>query len=187
MKVDMREMIMAAAKATVQARGYNALSFREIAKEVGIKSASVHHHFATKGDLGSALARRYNEEGEIYLKGLLDTNADATQLMNAYTKVFRSALINDNRMCLCGVMIAEFDNLPLYIRGEVNRFTEINVAWIEEVLKRDKPAANKSMLGEQAMAIFAAVEGAQLIARGCHDISVYDRSINAYRVAGLLP
>ncbi len=46
----------------VQARGYNALSFREIAKEVGIKSAGVHHHFPTKGDLGAALARQYTEK-----------------------------------------------------------------------------------------------------------------------------
>jgi AcrR family transcriptional regulator len=56
-KTDMREAVMTAAKATVQSHGYNALSFRELAKEVGIKSASVHYHFPTKGDLGAALAR----------------------------------------------------------------------------------------------------------------------------------
>ena len=39
---DTRQTIMNAARATVQARGYNALSFRELAKEVGIKSASIH-------------------------------------------------------------------------------------------------------------------------------------------------
>lgn len=60
-KKDMHEALMAAAKATVQARGYNALSFRELAKEVGIKSASVHYHFPTKGDLGAALARRHTQ------------------------------------------------------------------------------------------------------------------------------
>ena len=47
---------MTAARAMVQARGYNSLSFRELAKEIGIKSASVHYYFPTKGDLGAALA-----------------------------------------------------------------------------------------------------------------------------------
>ena len=42
-KTDMREAVMAAARATVQAHGYNALSFRDLAKGVGIKSASVHY------------------------------------------------------------------------------------------------------------------------------------------------
>jgi DNA-directed RNA polymerase specialized sigma24 family protein len=41
----MAESIMDAARAMVQARGYNGLSFRELAKEVGVKSASVHYHF----------------------------------------------------------------------------------------------------------------------------------------------
>ena len=66
-KSDMREALLASARTTVQAHGYNALSFRELAKEVGIKSASVHYHFPTKGDLGAALARRYTQDGAAYL------------------------------------------------------------------------------------------------------------------------
>ncbi|MDF2795086.1 MAG: transcriptional regulator, TetR family [Pseudomonas orientalis] len=54
---------MTAARKMVQTRGYNGLSFRELAKEVGIKSASIHYHFPTKGDLGAALAKRYTEDG----------------------------------------------------------------------------------------------------------------------------
>ena len=53
---DTRERIMAAARLTVQDRGYSGLSFRELAKDVGIKSASIHHYFPTKGELGGALA-----------------------------------------------------------------------------------------------------------------------------------
>src|SRR3954447_4284875 len=103
-KLDMREALMTAGRATVQARGYNALSFRELAKEVGIKSASVHYHFPTKGDLGAALARRYTEEGASYLNDLLATSRDPSWCMDRYSEIFRSALANDNRMCLCGIM-----------------------------------------------------------------------------------
>ena len=55
---DTKQAILDVAKARVQARGYNSLSFRELAKEIGVKSASIHYHFSTKGDLGAALARR---------------------------------------------------------------------------------------------------------------------------------
>jgi hypothetical protein len=34
--------VMTVGKATVQSHGYNALRFRELAKQIGIKSASLH-------------------------------------------------------------------------------------------------------------------------------------------------
>ena len=186
-KTDMREAVMTAAKATVQSHGYNALSFRELAKEVGIKSASVHYHFPTKGDLGAALARRYTEEGAAYLAELLATSEEATWCMDRYTQIFRSALANDNRMCLCGIMSAELDDLPTEVRTEVDKFAAMNVGWLAKVLSRAKPSASAQDLQEHAMAIFAAIEGAQLVARGCQDIRIYDRTIRAYRATGLIP
>ncbi|RFB85089.1 TetR family transcriptional regulator [Rhizobium leguminosarum bv. trifolii] len=186
-KTDMREAVMTAAKATVQSHGYNALSFRELAKEVGIKSASVHYHFPTKGDLGAALARRYTEEGAAYLAELLATPEDSTWCMDKYTAIFRSALANDNRMCLCGIMSAELDDLPTEVRTEVDKFAAMNVGWLAKVLSRAKPSASEQDLQEHAMAIFAAIEGAQLVARGCRDIGIYDRTIRSYRAAGLIP
>lgn len=186
-KTDMREAVMTAARATVQSHGYNALSFRELAKEVGIKSASVHYHFPTKGVLGAALARRYTEEGAAYLAELLATSEDVTWCMDKYTEIFRSALANDNRMCLCGIMSAELDNLPTEVRTEVDKFAAMNVGWLAKVLSRAKPSATDQDLQEHAMAIFAAIEGAQLVARGCRDIGIYDRTIRAYRATGLVP
>ncbi|MGO7048411.1 TetR/AcrR family transcriptional regulator [Rhizobium johnstonii] len=186
-KTDMREAVMTAAKATVQSHGYNALSFRELAKEVGIKSASVHYHFPTKGDLGAALARRYTEEGAAYLAEILATSENATWCLDKYTEIFRSALANDNRMCLCGIMSAELDDLPAEVRAEVDKFAAMNVDWLNKVLSRAKPSASDQDLREQAMAIFAAIEGAQLVARGCRDIGIYDRTIRAYRMTGLIP
>ncbi len=178
---------MTAARATVQSHGYNALSFRELAKEVGIKSASVHYHFPTKGDLGAALARRYTEEGAAYLAEILASSEDATWRMDRYTEIFRSALANDNRMCLCGIMSAELDDLPTEVRTEVDKFAAMNVGWLAKVLSRVRPSASDQDLQEHAMATFAAIEGAQLVARGCRDIGIYDRTIRAYRATGLFP
>ncbi|WP_334545586.1 TetR/AcrR family transcriptional regulator [Rhizobium leguminosarum] len=186
-KTDMREAVMSAARATVQAHGYNALSFRELAKEVGIKSASVHYHFPTKGALGAALALRYTEDGAAYLTELLATSENATWCMDRYTEIFRSALANDNRMCLCGILSAELDDLPTEVRTEVDKFAAMNVGWLSKVLSRAKPSASDQDLQEHAMAIFAAIEGAQLVARGCQNIGIYDRTIRAYRATGLFP
>jgi TetR/AcrR family transcriptional repressor of nem operon len=109
---DMRQKIMSAARTTVQARGYSGLSFRELAKQVGIKSASIHYHFPTKGDLGGALAKLYTADFAEYLDGLLAAALDQAACIRKYTDVFRNTLLNENRMCLGGIMAAEHDELP---------------------------------------------------------------------------
>ena len=45
------ERIIAAAETRMRDAGFHGVSFRDIASDVGIKSASVHHHFPTKEDL----------------------------------------------------------------------------------------------------------------------------------------
>jgi TetR/AcrR family transcriptional regulator, transcriptional repressor for nem operon len=184
---DTKERIMSVARLMVQAHGYNALSFREIGKEVGVSSASIHHHFPTKGDLGAALAQRYTDDGSAALEKLLAASKDARKCMTGYTAIFRSVLLNDNRMCLVGLMSAEYDDLPVEVRAEVDRFTNVNVKWLTEVLALRKSKAGKDAIQHQALAIFAAIEGAQLIARGRGDIAMFDRAVTAYRAAGLFP
>ena len=178
---------MTVGKAMVQAHGYNALSFREIGKEVGISSASVHHYFPTKGDLAAALARRYTEDGAVLLSDILVTSQSAAQCIDRYTDIFRAALLNENRMCLCGIMGAEYDDLPAKAREEVDKFVEANIVWLAQVLALKKPSPKKRDVRDHAMAVFAAVEGAQLVARGSGDITIYDKTIITYRSLGLFP
>jgi TetR/AcrR family transcriptional repressor of nem operon len=181
---DTRAAIMTKARLMVQARGYNALSFRDIANEVGVKSASVHYHFPTKGDLAAALVRQYIDDVETGLAHLLTQSKDPKELMQRYTGVFRAALENDNRMCLCGIMAAEFSDIPAGARTEVERFATVNIAWLSAVLF---PKLDNAAAAQKAQAILAAIQGAQLLARGWGDIAVYDRTIEAYRSAGLFP
>ncbi|CAN5512830.1 TetR/AcrR family transcriptional regulator [soil metagenome] len=173
-----RETIMTVAKVMVQARGYNALSFREIAKEIGIKSASIHYYFPTKGDLAAVLAQRYTDDAVGYFERLLAEPLDLATRFRRYIAVFRAALLNDNRMCLYGIMAAEYGDLPPLVRVAVDGFSAANVRWLVQVLEADEAGA---------LAVFAAIEGAQLVARGRGDIAVFDQTIAAYQAAGLMP
>lgn len=186
---DMKQKIMSAARLAVQDRGYGGLSFRELAKEVGIKSASIHYHFPTKGDLGGELARRYTFDFAAYLDGLLAEGLDRATCIQKYTEVFRDTVRNENRMCLGGIMAAEHNDLPAEVQAEVVKFSEMNVRWLTEALSlgTQQPGADAASTGNRALAIFAAIEGAQLVARGRNDPSVYDTIVDAYRTAGLLP
>src|SRR4029450_10261971 len=82
-----KERIMEAARLTVQDLGYSGLSFRELAKDVGIKSASIHYYFATKGELGAALASRYTAHYAEYFDGLLAQGLRPETWMARYAAV----------------------------------------------------------------------------------------------------
>jgi TetR/AcrR family transcriptional regulator, transcriptional repressor for nem operon len=186
MTLSSKEAILAAARRTAQAHGYSGLNFRELANEVGIKAASIYHHFPSKADLGAAVAKRYWEDTAAELESMLAETSDPLGCLRRYPDVFRKSLENDNRMCLCSFMAAEYDDLPEAVKKEVQAFADVNVAWLSKVLSA-AAVVDSGESERRARAIFAAVAGAQLIARSRSDISLYDALIESYRVAGLLP
>jgi TetR/AcrR family transcriptional repressor of nem operon len=181
-----RENILAAAKRVAQAHGYSGLNFRDLAEDVGIRAASIYHHFPSKAALGASVARRYWEDSAAALDALLAESSDPVRCLHQYPDTFRQALESDNRMCLCSFMAAEYDDLPEAVKKEVQTFADVNVAWLSKVLSAAAVVSSEES-ERRARAIFAAVAGAQLIARSRSDISLYDGLIESYRVAGLLP
>lgn len=181
--LDTRETILTLARTTAQAHGYGGLSFRELAKAVGIKSASIHYHFPTKADLGAALARRYAEDAAAALAGIAEAHAKPAKRLRRYTDIFRRALENDNRMCMASYMAAEYDDLPDAVKQEVQAFANLNIIWLAEALL---PIDGKGAKA-RAHAIYAAIGGAQLAARSRNDVTLYDAIIETYRTTGLIP
>lgn len=186
MSSNSKEAILAAAKLTAQAHGYSGLNFRDLAADVGIKAASIYHHFPSKADLGAAVARRYREDSVAQLEALRIALPDPLLCLSQYPMIFRKALETGNRMCLYSFMAAEYGDLPEPVKKEIQTFTDIHVAWLGNVLSATTSASpNESE--PRARAIFAAVTGAQLMARSRSDITLYDSLIESYRATGLLP
>jgi TetR/AcrR family transcriptional regulator, transcriptional repressor for nem operon len=180
-----REAILAAARRTAQAHGYGGLNFRDIGAEVGIKAASIYHHFPSKADLGAAVAKRYWEDTAAELDALSAAAGDPKKALHAYPGLFRRSLEADNRMCLCGFMAAEYDDLPDPVKTEVQAFADINVAWLARTLSAASVSARDCET--KARAIFAAVGGAQLMARSRADLNLFDELIDSFRESGLIP
>lgn len=180
-----RDAILVAATRTVQTDGYNALSFRDLAADTGIKSASVHYYFPTKGDLAEALISQFSE-------GLLGrmTALEAMPFeaaMDGYVALFRAAFDGGQRMCLVGMMSAEITALPARACQLLEEFASAHKAFLTSVLRKKHKTMAEDALGARAMAIFAAMEGAQLIAKGLgSEVAAFDEIVACYRASGLL-
>jgi TetR/AcrR family transcriptional repressor of nem operon len=186
MKENAKEAILIAAREAAMARGYGGLNFRDLAETVGIKAASINYHFPNKAALGAAVAKRYWEDIAADLDAISAEARTPVDALRRYPSIFRASLERDNRICLSSFMATEYDELPDAVLKEVQTFADVNVAWLSQQL--NAAAIVTSAESElRARAIYAAVAGAQIIARSRSDIAVFDVLIESYREAGPLP
>ena len=83
-------------------------------------------------------------------------------------------VLRGHRMCLCGMMAAEYETLPLPMQDAVVRFFEENERWVACVLEQGRREGTLAFIGppgEMAWMIVSGLEGAMLVARPFDDIA----------------
>ena len=148
-------------------RGFNAFSYADIAAELAITKASLHHHFPSKARLGEALIARYAERFAGALAAIDADGARAPEKLDAYAGLYADVL-REGRMCLCGMLAAEYETLPSAIRDAVIGFLDDNEAWLERVLiqgREDKSLRFDGPAKDIASGVLSGLEGAMLLAR----------------------
>ncbi|MEO9863924.1 TetR/AcrR family transcriptional regulator, partial [Yoonia sp.] len=59
MPTDTKTALLDSAERAARTRGFDGFSYADLAQDVGIRKASIHHHFPTKAALSAALMERY--------------------------------------------------------------------------------------------------------------------------------
>jgi TetR/AcrR family transcriptional repressor of nem operon len=170
--MDIREAILNSAEARMRAGGYHGCSFREIASDVGIKSASVHYYFPTKAELGAALAARYRARvlAEI---GSPDDERELAAKLDAMRSAFRSGLARGDGMCLCGVLATEMRSLPSPVAGATQDYFVACNDWLRRAFARAQIAQPE----RKALRITALLQGALLQAIALGDVGAFDAAL----------
>lgn len=182
--------ILDVAERMVQRRGFNGFSYADVASELNVTRASLHYHFAGKAELGEALVERYASGFAGALAEVDRRVADAPAKLAAYAELYADVLRRE-RMCLCGMLAAEYETLPQPMRDSVIRFFEDNEVWVQRVLEqgeRERTLELDGAAGEVARAIVSALEGAMLVSRPTGDIERFratvDRLLAGLRTTG---
>ncbi len=170
------EILMVSQK-LIQTRGYNGFSYRDIAALINIKSASIHYHFPTKGDLGRALTAQYCDRFDQILQSLASRETGARARLEGYAALFRDTLVERKRLCLCGMLAGEVETVPDEVKVEVARFFKEQQVWLTQVLQAGIEAGEVSASINPeiwATTFLAALEGAMLVSRGLGNHDHFD-------------
>jgi TetR/AcrR family transcriptional regulator, transcriptional repressor for nem operon len=184
--------ILDVAERLVQVRGFNGFSYADIAAELHITKAALHYHFAGKADLGAALISRYATR---FAEALAEVDAGvdarrgaAAAKLAGYADLYLEVL-RARKMCLCGMLAAEYQTLPQPMQDAVIGFFDRNETWLEEVLEQGVRDGSLQFAGsarDTARMIVGGLEGAMLVARPYGDIARFQAAA-ANLLAGLAP
>jgi TetR/AcrR family transcriptional regulator, transcriptional repressor for nem operon len=162
------ERLMDLAEAHIRNAGYASFSFRDLAAEIGIKSASVHHYFPTKATMAAAVARRYADR--FFAAVARRPNETAEDAIAAYRSTFKAALDRDGLMCLFGVLGAEAGGLSPEIANEILSFFR---RCVEDLSQRIGGLDAEA----RAFQVIATLEGGMMLARAYQDTQAFDQAV----------
>jgi TetR/AcrR family transcriptional regulator, transcriptional repressor for nem operon len=178
--------ILDVAERLVQVRGFNGFSYADVAAELGITKAALHYHFAGKAELGEALIARYAARFGRALADIDAGTAAAPAKLDGYAALYLQVQ-RDRRMCLCGMLAAEYQTLPAAMQDVVIRFFDQNEAWLQRVLEMGKHEGSLQFAGtarDTARMVVSSLEGAMLVPRPYGDIERFQAAA-ASLLAGL--
>lgn len=170
--------ILDIAEGLAQTRGFNGFSYADIAAEIGITKASLHYHFPSKAELGRALVSRYTDRFMSALEMIEASDLPVREKLQRYVDLYESVLVR-NRMCLCGMLAAEYATLPEQVQREIHSFFDRNEAWLTRVVElgaREGLVEFRGTPGEFARLLTGALEGSMLLAYSYGDTSRFVES-----------
>jgi TetR/AcrR family transcriptional repressor of nem operon len=173
---DTASRILDCAESLVQMRGFNGFSYADVAGQLAVTTASLHYHFPGKAELGRALITRYAARFDAALATIDAAGPSAPAKLEAYVQLYADVL-RAHRMCLCGMLAAEYQTLPEPMRDAVLGFFDTNESWVEGVLAAGRGDGTLAFAGDArdaAQQIVSALEGAMLVARPFGDVERFE-------------
>lgn len=169
--------ILTCARSLIIAGGYNGFSYADIAEVVGIRKASIHHHFPSKVDLVRTLVARYREEAEAGMENIELHVSDALEQLRFYVGYWEACIADASApICVCALLASQLPVLPEEVAMEVREHFRYLSTWLTSVLDRGSRLGQlqlRSTPHAEAEAFMATVHGAMLSGRAYGDPNMF--------------
>lgn len=135
MAVGTRDALLHTAENLMRTRGYTAFSYADLSEAVGIRKASIHHHFPTKEDLGAAIVKEYIDRVQAEFERIENQHQHVISRLEGFFQIFRSSA-DGGLLPLCGALAAEMSALPLSLQQLTKRFFDMQLGWLTKALEQ---------------------------------------------------
>ncbi|MEP2640011.1 TetR/AcrR family transcriptional regulator [Roseobacter sp.] len=178
--IDTKTALLNSAENAARTLGFDGFSYADLAEDVGIRKASIHHHFPSKAKLSVALMQRYHETFQaicVQLETSFETGgAQLAGLINQY----KLGSDGGRRLCLCTSFSASRDSLPPDVVEQLRLFRVMVMDWMTGAFERGRDDGSISGVTNpelEAASALSLLEGAQLAARAEEQPALFDNAI----------
>ncbi|NWD51750.1 TetR/AcrR family transcriptional regulator [Pseudomonas gingeri] len=169
--------ILHCARTLIITGGYSGFSYADISESVGIRKASIHHHFATKVDLVLALVTQYREEAEAGIAALERHFPNPVDQLRAYNDYWLGCIDDAAKgFCVCALLASQMPVLPQEVALAVRAHFRSLSAWLTSVMERGAKQGTLALSCDaraEAETFMATVHGAMLSARAYGDPKMF--------------
>ena len=182
---DTRTKILDVAESLIQSVGLNAMSYKHISEAVGIRKASIHHHFPKKENLVDDLLKRCHVSYGDNYRRIVEGGGDAVTKLQRLAGVFEDGL-RKQQLCLVGMIGSDLNTLQVtscrILEDTVPHTVDIfSIAFTQGM--EEGTLECRSTAEEAAFAFFSFLVGAQIAARA-HGGAKQFRSATEALIAG---
>lgn len=177
MAKDTKTNLLDSAERAARTRGFDGFSYADLAADVGITKASIHHHFSSKATLAVALMQRYYLDLETACAEIDQEQTTGAARLEALIARYRGALDGGQSLCLCVSFSTSTQSLTTATIAEMNRFRSMMIDWLSKTFAQGKKDGTIQSVVDpiaEAAATLPLLEGAQLAARAAQNTERFD-------------
>ena len=172
------EEIIRRTRPLILSGGYDSFSYADISNVVGIRKASIHHHFPTKAQLVRVLVEQYRREAVEGLRQMGEAIADPAERLRAYTGYWQTCIASGSEpFCVCALLASQMPALPEEVAAEVRAHFRALAAWVESVFRDGIEQGGLQMVHApeiEAEVFVATVHGAMLSSRAHGNAAIFE-------------
>ncbi len=132
-----QQKLIDSARYLIQTRGYNGFSYADVAEQVQVRKASIHHHFPTKADLARAVVEESRALIVAQTRTLDDGAFDPEAQLRFYTGYWERCIADGSALfCVAGMLASELPTLPADLAENVRAHFRDLSNWLETVLTK---------------------------------------------------
>lgn len=145
--MDRKAQILQLTARLVQTRGFDSFSYNDLSQELGIRKASIHHHFPKKEDLGVALCQCLANWGLAMMAEIEQQSTTAWDKLNGF---FDRALEMLESGCICPInsLRGSADVLPDGMTDPLRALNRLEIDFIAKILEEGRETGEMVFKGD---------------------------------------
>ncbi|GAB3590396.1 TetR/AcrR family transcriptional regulator [Hymenobacter daeguensis] len=131
-----REKILGLARHYIQGIGYHSFNYRQIASDLAIKNASIHHYFPAKDDLGLAVIGQAMADFDAAAQSWAALPRPAR--VEALLDVYRRYLADGRKLCVVGSFGACYQDIAPALQTAIDSHVTQIATWLTRTLQEGR-------------------------------------------------